>query len=76
MAGRRFEDGIPGDLPVVVRVHVDETGGHDAARSVDLLVGFAFQFGADCDDLALKDCHITAVPVGAGSVDDDSVAYQ
>ena len=41
MAGRRFEDGIPGDLPVVVRVHVDETGNHDAARSVDLPVGFA-----------------------------------
>ena len=56
---RRREVGVPGDLAVVVGVHVDPAGQHELAAGVNLLASFA-HVGSDRDDAVAVDGHPSA----------------
>ena len=68
----------PGDLRVVMGVHVDEAGGHELARGVDLPISpgwIAFrQIRADCHDFAIGDGDVGLVGFAAGTIDDGAAA--
>jgi hypothetical protein len=74
----RFQQAVPADLTVVVRVDVDEAGRDDLPGRVDRLGRIAFQRGAsrpaatNLHDLAVPDGHIGLEPVRARPVDNGS----
>src|SRR5690606_31745415 len=65
--GRGLEIGVPGDLAVIMRVHIDEAGGHDLAARVDFLAAAAFDL-ADGDDGAAVNGDVGLDGLSPGSV--------
>src|SRR5262249_38289918 len=59
---------------VVVRMRVDETGGNDAVRGVDLADPPPVPDHADRDDTVGGDANIGPAPRSAGPVDHEAVA--
>ncbi len=68
VAARR-QLGVPGDLPVVVGVDVDEAGGDDRPGRVDDL-SRAPRDVADGDDPSVGDGHVGPPPRPAAAIDD------
>src|SRR5690606_30687228 len=65
--------GVPRRLPVIMGVHIDETGGDDLAGGIDLGASGA-QIFADRDDAGPVDCDVRDKGVAARSVDDRAAA--
>ena len=72
MSGRSVERWIPLHLCVVVGVDVDETGGDDQARNIDVGDVSPFSNRADSDDSAGANLYVSTPGRGAGAVDDGS----
>jgi hypothetical protein len=62
------------ELRVVVRVHVDEAGGDDAAVGVDR-AGRRFRHAADARDASVAHGDVGRVRRHAGAVGDPSAAH-
>ncbi len=72
MAGGGVEDLVPGDLAVVVGVDVDEARGDQQPGGVDGLRRLTLESaaGADGDDDAVGDGHVSDERVGPRAVHD------
>ena len=70
--GRR-QLAVPGHLPVIMRVDVDEARRDEQARRIDLFCA-GLLYGADSGDVAVLEPDIRDEGRGAGSVDHRSVA--
>jgi len=74
VATRRIEHGVPADLTVVVRVHVDKTGGDDVSSRIDDFVCLTIDMRFDGDDLAVSYSDVCCERRTSGSVDHGSTA--
>ena len=54
-------------------VHVDEAGGDELARGVDLPISCG-QIRADCHDFAIGDGDVGLIGLAAGTIDDGAAA--
>ena len=73
VTGRRRQRVVEGDLAVVVRVDVDESGRDDQAVGIDLLATLTVHGATDLDERAVGDGDVTAVGGAPGAVDDGAV---
>ena len=73
MPARRRQMRIPGGLPVVVGVDVDEAGCHQTAPGIDFTMAFAFDH-ADFGDASIVDGDIGLLARCAAAVDDGAAA--
>ena len=71
--GGRSQNGIPGGLAIIVRVHVDPARGDQPAVGLDLALART-GLAADLDDLVAGEGDVAGEGRCAGAIDDGAAA--